>query len=355
MAEILGLGLSHYPGPLVPAEYWPRMLESNVEKGRLPRELFEDRSRWPAAMLAEFGADNGISAARAHQARLLAGYRELRQRLDRFNPDLVLIWGDDQYENFRKDGIPAFCVYIFDEITSQPFANGSRGPFRTDRNSWDLPPDTDIVVRGHREAAERLVRHLLIEQFDPAYAFETRSERGLSHAFTNTVLFLDYDRTGFSYPVIPFHINCYGSQIMTTAARQKIRCPPSPTPRRCFDIGRAVARFFKASPWRVALIGSSSWSHASLTEKHQRLYADIEADRRRFEELKRGDYGAWARLDLEQIEQSGQNEFLNWICLAGAMAELNHGVEIIDYVESHVFNSSKCFATFSALPRAQGR
>ncbi len=65
MAEILGLGLSHYPGPLVPAEYWPRMLESNVEKGRLPRELFEDRSRWPAAMLAEFGADNGISAARA--------------------------------------------------------------------------------------------------------------------------------------------------------------------------------------------------------------------------------------------------------------------------------------------------
>lgn len=349
MAEILGLGLSHYPGPLVPAEYWPRMLETNMEKGRIPRALFEDRSRWPAEMRAELGSDNGASAARAHQARLLAGYREVRRRLDRFKPDVVLIWGDDQYENFRKDGIPAFCVYIFDQLSSTPFRGGSRGPFRTDRNSWDLPEDTEITVKGHRDAADGLVRRLLAEQFDLAYAFETRSERGLSHAFTNTVLFLDYDRAGFTYPVIPFHINCYGSQIMTTAARQKIRCPPSPTPRRCFDVGRAVARFFRDSPWRVALIGSSSWSHASLTEKHQRLYADMAADRQRFEELRRRDYGAWACLDLEQIEQSGQNEFLNWICLAGAMSELNHDVDIIDYVETYIFNSSKCFASFSPV------
>ncbi len=37
---------------------------------------------------------------------------------------------------------------------------------------------------------------------------------------------------------------------------------------------------------------------------------------------------------------------LNWVCLAGAMAELGYKAEIVDYVETYVFNSSKCFALF---------
>lgn len=348
MAEIIGLGLSHYPGPLVPAEYWPRMLRTNVEKGRIPRDVFQDRARWPAPMREEYGDDDGQAAARAHQERLLSGYREMRRRLDRFAPDIVLILGDDQYENFRKDGVPAFCAFIFDRIACHPFLDGERGPFRTPRNAWDLPPDTELVVEGHHAAADGLTCALLKRHYDVAYAFEARSERGLSHAFTNTILFLDHERRGFPYPVIPFHINCYGSQMMKTAAGVPVRCPPSPTPRRCFDIGTAIARFFRDGPWRVAIIGSSSWSHASLTEKHDRLYPDVEADRQRFEELRRGDFAAWAALGLDQIEASGQNEFLNWICLAGAMSELGYGAEIIDYVETYVFNSSKCFAAFGA-------
>ena len=42
-------------------------------------------------------------------------FRAIRKALDDFNPDLVLIWGDDQYENFREDIIPAFCVFGLDE------------------------------------------------------------------------------------------------------------------------------------------------------------------------------------------------------------------------------------------------
>ena len=33
-----------------------------------------------------------------------------RAALDAFNPDFVLMWGDDQYENFREDIIPAYCI-----------------------------------------------------------------------------------------------------------------------------------------------------------------------------------------------------------------------------------------------------
>ncbi|HLG70254.1 MAG TPA: hypothetical protein VK009_07505, partial [Chloroflexota bacterium] len=33
----------------------------------------------------------------------------------------------------------------------------------------------------------------------------------LTHAFTGTVLYLDYDRQGFDYPLIPFHVNLFNS------------------------------------------------------------------------------------------------------------------------------------------------
>lgn len=36
------------------------------------------------------------------------------------------------------------------------------------------------------------------------------------------------------------------------------------------------------------------------------------------------------------------------LCLAGAMAELGRSAEIVDYVESWVFNSNKCIAVFPA-------
>jgi hypothetical protein len=152
---------------------------------------------------------------------------------------------------------------------------------------------------------------------------------------------------------VPFHVNCYGNQLLGTAARTvgegvAGRSPPAPSPKRCFNIGRATARYFAESPWRVALIASSSWSHASLTEKHQRLYPDLDADRARCEDLSSGRFATWDRLDLGQIEESGQHEFLNWICLAGAMTELGRQGEVLDYAESYVFNSTKCFALFPA-------
>ncbi len=31
-------------------------------------------------------------------------------------------------------------------------------------------------------------------------------EDGLGHVFVNTLLFLDYDRTGMDYPVLPFQV-----------------------------------------------------------------------------------------------------------------------------------------------------
>ena len=348
MAEILGLGLSHYPGPSVPVEYWASMLEKNVEIGRVTPELFADRSRWPAGMLAEYGNDEGLAAAKAHRARLLDGYRKLRAELDAFDPDVVLIWGDDQYENFKRECVPAFCIGVLNEVVGKPFA-GTLGPFKTRTNAWGLPPDYEMHVKCHAKAGSDFTEALLDEGFDVAYMMEPRHGAGLAHSFNNTILYLDYERRGFDYPIVPFHVNCYGRQLMKVAAGahgegRDVTSPPAPSPRRCFEIGQATARFFAASPWRVALIASSSWSHGSLTAKHGRLYPDLDADRQRYQDLKNGAFTRWGELTRAEIDDAGQSEILNWICLAGAMTELGRDIEVVDYVETYVFNSSKCFA-----------
>jgi hypothetical protein len=100
------------------------------------------------------------------------------------------------------------------------------------------------------------------------------------------------------------------------------------------------------SPWRVALIASSSWSHAFLTAKHHFLYPDIEADRVLYEALRAGEYDTWRKTTLAAIEESGQQEMLNWMCLAGAMAELGRRPDEAELIQTYIFNSSKCFAIF---------
>ena len=101
-----------------------------------------------------------------------------------------------------------------------------------------------------------------------------------------------------------------------------------------------------ASAWRVALIASSSWSHAFLTPKHYLLYPDVEADRALYDALQAADYATWRQRPLSAIEDSGQQEVLNWMCLVGAMNELGRRPTETSYVQSYIFNSNKCFAVF---------
>jgi hypothetical protein len=351
MAELLGIGLTHYPGPIARDEHMAGLLRRTLQSSSTAPEL-RDVASWPQAMQDEWGDDEGTRAAGEHRARLVNAFRRLRKEIEDFAPDFILIWGDDQYENFREDIIPPFCVYIVDEVDCTPFRATEKWSLSKD-NYWGDPPDTVFKVRGHENGAKYLTRGLSEAGFDIPYAYRTRHEKGLAHSFTQTMLFLDYDRTGLDIPVVPFHVNCYGSDVIRSrggAAHlddpHSQPDPPGPTPEHCFNVGRATARLLAASPWRVAVIGSSSWSHAFLTAKNRYLYPDFDSDRARYDELRTGRFSEWDQLQLPEMEQAGQHELLNWVCLAGAMTELNASVEIIDYVETYVFNSDKCFAVF---------
>jgi hypothetical protein len=353
MGEILGLGMTHWPPLAFADERLTGTFKRTLGAPNVPA-CYKDPANWPARLKEELGSDEGLAAARACSARLADDFRTVRRALDEFNPDLVVIWGDDQYENFKEDIVPPFCVYGYDdEIELRPW-QGRDGPRP---NRWNEPGDWVFPFHGYREAAKYLTSGLIRHGIDMPYAYKPLHQPGLSHAFLNTLLFLDWDRRGFPYRVIPFAVNCYGSQLLSAKGglaalfdppsdRTLLPDPPAPMPWRCMDVGAAVAEIFAASPWRVALIASASWSHAFLSPRHGYLWADIESDRVLFEALKTGDYGVWRQRSIEQTEAAGQHEMLNWMLLVGAMEKLGRRPVVHDYMESYLFTSQKCFVSF---------
>lgn len=347
MADILGLGITHQP-PLTGGQSTirPRSLVATLKDPGVP-EAQRVPAGWPARMREEWGSDEGATHAREHQAAVAEQLRRVRKELDDFRPDVVVVFGDDQYENFREDIVPPFCVLAYDQFEFKPWENGGS-------NYWNEPQDKTFTVRGHRTAGKHLVTGLLEHSFDMAYAYRPLHVP-LGHAFRNSILYLDWDRAGFPYAIVPVAVNCYGRTLIHHKGwlgkvgeqlGEEQLDPPSPSPTRCFDLGVACARIFASSPWRVALIASSSWSHAFLTGKHHHLYPDHDADRALYGALQAGHYQPWRERTLAQIEDSGQHEMLNWYCLIGAMAELGRKPDWSIYLESSVMNSNKVFATF---------
>jgi hypothetical protein len=347
MGEILGIGLTHFPPLTGKDEQLGWILKRALQDPTLP-EQYRRPEGWPEAMRQEYGTDEGKTAAARHRAAHVVHFRKAKQLLDEFAPDFVVIWGDDQYENFKEDIIPPFCLMANEAFEIKPWED-RRGP-----NFWDEPKDKTFTYQGHPAGAKFLTNGLLESGFDLSYAYKPLHHH-LGHAFLNTLLYLDYERQGFTHPVVPFQVNCYGRRVIAQRGgvvgwgnlpTEEELDPPSPAPWRCFDLGAATARALQDSPWKVALIASSSWSHAFLTPKNHLLYPDVEADRALYEALRAGDYQKWRDTPLSAIEASGQQEMLNWMCLAGAMAELGREPSETELIQTYIFNSSKCFAYF---------
>src|SRR5581483_148003 len=327
----------------------------NLRHDKTPAQL-KDPASWPPELRAEWGDDEGATAARKHREEVVAGFRQARAAIDAFQPDFVLIFGDDQYENFREDVLPPFCVYAFDEfeLRGKREGGGLAARLGLPLTQIEMPP-AQPAVRGSKQIGTWLASELVGRGFDVACSWKLHHQTNLGHAFTGTLDYLDWDRRGFPYPVIPFHVNCYGPDLRVPEAGGEeatgrlaegdaVRPVAAPPPWRCYDLGKAVAETIAGSPYRAAIVGSSSWSHASLTDMHGYLWGDVDSDRQHLEQLRAGQTRLWRKLDPEQVRRSGQHEMRNWICLAGAMD--GRTAEVLAYSESYIFNSSKCVAVF---------
>lgn len=352
MGEILGLGTTHQPS-LCAKELRPGSFTRALEDPGLPPELREP-SGWTPKLREEWADDEGRAAGVAHRNALIEQFKVVRAALDHFAPDLVIIWGDDQYERIQEDVVPPFCLAVQEEFVFEPWERF------TPPNVWGEPSDATFAVPGNRRAGRSLVEGLLDRHFDMSYSYA--SDRGLGHAFVNTVLYLDWFRQGWDYPILPCLVNCYGRMLVSSHGYRlplgndlddEDLDPPCPTPARCYDLGAAIGELASESDLRVALVASSSWSHAFLTRKTYYLNPDTDADMALYDALDRGDYAAWRNLDRKTIEADGQHEMLNWFCLVGAIDALGLRKTHLSYVGSHLFNSGKAFAVFETPAAAK--
>ena len=352
MGEVLGVGITHFPPLLGNPDGYSRPLKRALKSPVVPEHLKDPKS-WPAGMQDEWAHET--ERAQVHQEQMVAAMRKVRQAIDDFNPDAVVVWGDDQYEDFKEDLIPPFNVYCMDEFFTVPFRRGTE-------NMWDEPQDKVFHYKGAGQLAKHIASELIDRDFPVPYSYKPlHFEHGLAHAFANTFIYLDWDRKGWPYPIVPIMVNCIGRDVVSSRGAMGHLNPPDedardpfldyqgpggPTPRSLFRMGQLIRQICEERPERVVMMASSGWSHGFLHTKAHFLHPDREFDRRNFEDLKLGQHSRWADITNEEMDDAAGAEFKNWICLAGAMEDRTP--EIIDYMETWIFNSEKCFAIFKS-------
>src|SRR5437773_3681137 len=229
MAEVLGIGCSHGPGIIGPLERGGHYLRQHLEEDETPAHLKDPRN-WPKKMQEEWGDDQGIGYARKYQEILQPAYRQARKAIDAFNPDFVLIFGDDQYEVLKEDLLLPFAIFAIDEVVC--------GGGRAEGKTW--------TIKGHREAGNHIAAELIQRGFDVGCSCKLCNRDDYGHAFTSTIQYLDQEGKGFGHRVVPFSINCYGRYMRIPGPnRAPIRGrilvddedppPPSPMPWRTYD------------------------------------------------------------------------------------------------------------------------
>jgi hypothetical protein len=344
--------MTHYPLLAGSDEHMADLLRWTLRDPDIPEEL-KDPTNWPESMAAEWGDDGGTAAAAEHRKILCDDLRRCRAALDEFDPDVLVVWGDDQYENFREEVVPPFCVLAYPDVEVHPFEhmNEFGNP-----NAWGLPDDMTMTLHGDAKGSRILADDLLRAGFDVAYSYRKREGSRFPHAIANTQLFLDYEHAGreFPYKIIPITVNCYGQHAIVRRgglARfaeiwKEDLDPSGPSPARCFELGRAVAVAMRESGRRVAFVASSSWSHAFLNDKAWHLWPDTPADQRLYDALVAADYDAFTSVTIQEVVDTGQHEMLNWYCMLGAVSELGMQREWSTFRPSDVFNSNKCFAVY---------
>ena len=312
MAElVLGLGVSHSPQVSMVPEAWSARGEHDKNN------------------LGLIGTDGIVSnyedlLARADVQRIAKEItpEKFQQRFDQnqrgvakvvdalygANLDVLVMVGDDQQEYLQDDNMPGMSVYWGDEVMVKgvgPSTSVGNRPLVGYREDNQVVPTNSALGR-------HLIEYLVESEFDVACSKFLdpdrggRSQGGIGHAF------------GFVYhriltegliPTVPIMVNTYYP-------------PNQPTPKRCFDMGRAIRGAIESWPTkaRVGILASGGLSH---------FVVDEELDYLAMDGMKEKSIVKLSGLPRERMD-SGNSEIRNWVLTTAAAEHLD--MEIFDYV-----------------------
>jgi len=298
---ILGLGTSHSPQLSIPAEQWSLLRKKDEDDPRLDYQGLLRRAKpdieqeLPGHKIqARYDACQkalGILGAVLKQAR----------------PDIVVIFGDDQHEQFHDDNMPTFAIYHGKSLALVQHSGRNPAAWKeAEERGW---AETAGPYTAGADLADHLIESLVDDEFDVARCNRLREEIGVGHAFA----FL-YRRLwpGGTVPMVPVMVNTYYP-------------PNQATPKRCYALGQAVRRAIESwnSDLRVAVMASGGLSHMVIDEELDRATLDALANRDR-EKL-------WS-LPRQKL-RGGTSEILNWVALAGVVEPMQ--MKLVDYVPGY--------------------
>ena len=312
MAElVLGLASSHSPQLSTPADGWAARGER--DKGN-PELIGTDgiTSNYEGLLartdVTRIGKEITPEKFQQRHEQNQNAIASLSKSLYQANIDVLVMVGDDQQEYLRDDNMPGFCIYWGDEVK---VAGQEASPATGNRQligyaTGDRTVATDSALGRH------LIEYLVESEFDVGRSnfFDPsrggRAKGGIGHAFGYV-----YNRlmTENIIPTVPIMLNTYYP-------------PNQPTPKRCYDLGRALKSAIEEWPnkARVGILASGGLSH---------FVVDEELDHLALDGMKQKSLTRLSRLPREKIN-SGSSEIRNWIVVTGATEHL--AMDLVDYV-----------------------
>ncbi|MEE8519671.1 MAG: hypothetical protein V3S98_11150 [Dehalococcoidia bacterium] len=340
MAEILVLTVSDFPFLRLKPQYMSNVIQGNIGKGWVDKPHLKEPGNWPTEMQEAWAGDQGAAAGKVVQDRQIEQFRRLRGALDDFRPDFMVFFFRELGETFGTYARPQYWVQAHEQVTTKLFH-----VFGNRENYFEEDPDREDVLRGHRQGAMHLVRGLQDEGRNPLYTLEPTLPSGLGHCALATTVHLDWDKREFLTPIVPVGVDPFGFMRVRNneGMTEWDKSLPRPlTPKEAFELGQSIARIYKASPWKVALVAGVGWSHANDTGlEFERLHPDIDADAARFEQWRNNRFTEWGdNWSFEEMEEHAQWEMLITIILAGAMSQIGAKIAHTDFLPTWLFNSN---------------
>ncbi|MBK9605181.1 MAG: 3-carboxyethylcatechol 2,3-dioxygenase [Betaproteobacteria bacterium] len=152
----------------------------------------------------------------------VARAEEVRARVARFAPDLVVVFGPDHFNGFFFDLMPVFCIGAAAESTED----------------WQLPR---CELNVPSALALDCVEHLRAAGVDVALSWRMKADHGI------TIPLKLFTGLPPALPVLPIFVNC--------------AAPPRAAFRRVGRLGEEVGKFLATLDRRVLVLGSGGLSH----------------------------------------------------------------------------------------------
>ncbi|HXG36903.1 MAG TPA: hypothetical protein VNL15_08040 [Dehalococcoidia bacterium] len=294
--------------------------------------MFEPVEMWPVVYNAipEYTKESQPHTVKLETPEVIQGYinrinaafEMLRQQLEAYRPEALIVIGDDQGDMFDESINPILSIFTGDELWG---LDGTYYRPREARNKITFPCHGGLARFIHK----RLVKKGFDMASSAVFRPLGRPDAGVSHmvAFPVPKLIPNFD-----IPIIPIFINEY--------------FPPLPTGERCYNLGVALAEVLAERPEPIAIYASGGLSHDPAGPRAG--WIDQPLDRWFLERLERNDGEALKHMftfDSDTM-RGGTGEIRAWITVAGAM---QRPAKVVEYIPAHHAKTGLGFAYWPAV------